>query len=243
MRAINIEKILIVVLIFFSIVYLGLQLYQYEITASGLRTLMVLLLGVLYCLKVTYKRLLFFLFLVSFAIAEIISFVSWFVPLPEGEVDAYYYAGNISYMISYMFLIFQLLKSMDIKSVFLKLPFHFLILFVLDVFCVWIVTDTARSELNNYEYWLEFVYNAVIMILLSLAVIDYIYRDDKRSMLFLLASISLFFSEVMQLAYFYVSENNLINMLYSFFIVVAFIFFYIQSTLKFSNNIDLELIE
>lgn len=239
----NFGKILVVILIIFSIIYLGLQLYLYEIIASGVRTFLVLLLSILYYIQVHKKNMFFFLFLISFVLAEIVSFVAFFVPIYEGETDLFYYAGNLLYMVSYLFLIIQLLKGMDIKSVFLKLPFHFLVLFILDVFCVFIVTDTAKYELDTYEYLLEFVYNAITMVLLSLAVINYIYRDDKKSMNFLLASIFIVFSEVMQLAYFYVSEKNILNVLYSLFIIIAFVFFYIQSTLEYSERKDLNLQE
>ena len=66
----------------------------------------------------------------------------------------------------------------------------------------------------------------------SVALIDYMYRNDNKSMLFLLGSICIVFSEIIQLAYYYILEDKNLGFIYSFFLVVAFVFFYLQSQLK-----------
>jgi hypothetical protein len=121
--------------------------------------------------------------------------------------------------------------------VFLQLPVPIIILIVLDVFCVTLVTDTAEHQLTFYEYALEFVYNTIIMILLSVALINYMYRNDTKSMLFLVASIFIVFSEIIQLAYYYILDDNNLGFVYSLFFVVAFVFFYLQSQKEFTGPI------
>ncbi|OUR95109.1 hypothetical protein A9Q87_00780 [Flavobacteriales bacterium 34_180_T64] len=228
----QLKKVLIAILVLLSIVFLSLQLLQYEIEAAGARTLLLFFLTALYCHTVKTKRFYFFMFLVTFTISEILNFTSWFILLDFDSIDYFYYIGNGLYILSYIFLIIQVLKTMNIREVVTKFPLHIIILLVLDVFCVLIVTSTTRGQLSYNEYALEFLYNAVIMLLLSLALINYIYRDDKKSMNLLVGSIFIVFSEVIQLAYFYISEINFLNVLCSLLLVIAFLFFYLQARLN-----------
>jgi hypothetical protein len=50
-------------------------------------------------------------------------------------------------------------------------------------------------------------------------------------MLFLIGTIFIVFSEIIQLAYFYVLESNDLSATYATFLVMAFLFFYLQSQL------------
>ncbi|WP_296385933.1 hypothetical protein [Winogradskyella sp.] len=153
-----------------------------------------------------------------------------------GEPDYYYYGANLLYIVSYMFLIFKILRGLDLKAVFSELSIPILILVVLDVFCVSIVSATTENVFSFYEYALEYGYNAVIMILLSVTLINYMYRNDNKSMLFLVGAICIVFSEIIQLSYYYILENNNdLGFIYSFFLVVAFVFLYLQSQLEFTG--------
>ena len=117
-----------------------------------------------------------------------------------------------------------------------KYPFHILVLIILDVFSVVVVTNTAMHKLSFHEYYMEFIYNSVIMILLTVALINYIDKEDKKAINLLIGSIFIFFSEVLQLAYFYISNMNLLNVICSLFLVLAFLFFYLQSTLNYESH-------
>lgn len=235
----SIQKILIAVLIALSVVFMGFQIYELEVEAAGIRALMLILLTALYYIRVKNRRLFFFLFLITFAIAEILNFIGWLVPIvPIDDLDYMYFIGNSLYILSYSFLIVRILSSMNLLEVVRKLPFHLLILIVLDVFCVIVVTNTAMDRLNYYEYLVELVYNSVIMILLTVALINYILKNDKKAINLLIGSIFIFFSEIIQLAYFYVSNINLLNVFCSLFLVLAFVFFYLQSRLSYEPQED-----
>lgn len=233
------RNLLIAILTVFSLGFLGLQLLEYEYYAMGLRAILLLFLTVLYAVSVKNRGLFFFLFLISYTLSDIINFFTWEYYLEENERDYYYYIGNAMYILSYMFLIAQLLTSLNVKKVVAKLPFHAFVLFVLDCFCVVVVTNTTKEELGVYPFVLEFVYNAVLMLLLSLALLQYLYRDDKKAMNFLIGSICIVFYEVLQLAYFYVSEVTILNVICSVFFVLAFVFFYLQSRLTHGESFHL----
>lgn len=231
-----IRRILIGVLVALTVVFLGFQIFELEVKASGIRALLLVFLTILYCYRVREKRLFFLAFLIAFTIADILTFISWLVPfVPNNQIDYSYYIANSLYIISYLFLIIQMLSSMNLVEIVKKYPFHILILIILDVFSVIVVTNTAMHKLSYHEYYLEFVYNCVIMILLTVALINYIHKEDKKAINLLLGSIFIFFSEVIQLAYFYVSDINLLNVICSLFLVLAFLFFYLQSRLFYEE--------
>jgi len=235
----QIQKILVTTLIILSVSFLGLQILQLETQASGLRTLLLIGLTIFYCLSIKDKSRFFYLFLLAFTLAEILNFISLFMPVVfENGTDYFYYLANTLYILSYLFLITKVLGDINLKEVIRKFPIHIIVLFILDIFCVVIVTDTTKGLLTNAEYTLEFLYNTVIMLLLTVTLINYVYREDKKSMNLLIGSIFIVFSEVIQLAYFYISAINILNVICSFFLVMAFVFFYLQSRLMYQKNDD-----
>ncbi len=235
-----INRVLKTFLIVFSIVFFSFQILEYEMYAAGIRALLVVMLTLLYFNRVKNKRKYFFLFLITFTIAQLLDFASWYIVIESKySIDYFYYLGNGLYILSYIFLIILILQTMNAREIFAKFPIHIVILIILDVFCVLIVTGTTEGILSIYEYSLEFIYNAVIMILLSVALLNNIYRDDRKSMNMLVGSIFILFSEVIQLAYFYITEINILNIICSAFLILAFLFFYLQSRLDHQPIVEL----
>ncbi|MBV7270219.1 hypothetical protein [Winogradskyella luteola] len=230
------NKILKVVLLLLGGLFIVLQGFAFEAEGSAISALMLVLLTFLYCRWTVNKTKYFFWFLVFFTIAQLVSFYANYIPeLKNEEIDYVYYIANIFYIISYSFLTIKIVMDLNLKKVFSELSIPIIILVVLDIFCVTLVTDTTQSVLSYEEYILEFVYNAVIMLLLSVALINYMYRNDKKSMLFLIGSICIVFSEIIQLTYFYILDDNNLGFIYSFLLVMAFLFFYLQSQLDFTG--------
>lgn len=231
-----VNKILKVVLLLLGGSFIALQSFAYEVEGAIIGSLMLLLLTILYCRWTENKSNLFFWFLVVFTGAEIFGCISYFSSgIPEGQIDYYYYGSNILYITSYIILIIRILKGLDLRQVFVELTIPILVLVVLGVFCVSVVSATTENVLSVYQNYLEFTYNAVIMTLLSVALINYMYRNDNKSMLFLIASIFIFFSEIIQLAYYYILEDDNLGFIYSLLLVIAFLFFYLQSQLEFTG--------
>ncbi|MEM1002900.1 MAG: hypothetical protein AAGH46_09650, partial [Bacteroidota bacterium] len=217
--------------------YIGLQAFQYEVAASGVCTLMLIFLTLLYKKFSKVKKRQFYMFLVLFSLAEILGFIYWFISSDWVKgIDWPYYAANSLYIASYVFLIMHVVSSMDFRKVIKRFAGPALILLALDIFCVYIVTDSAGSTLAVPEYILEFSYNGVIMALLSVALLNYLYRDTNKAMLFLIGTIFIVFSEIIQMAYFYIVDSNDLSATYATFLVMAFLFLYVQSQLSPSKS-------
>ncbi|MBJ7881701.1 hypothetical protein [Gelidibacter salicanalis] len=228
-----IKRVLSGILITLSVLLLVLQIYQYEVEAAGIKVLLLILFTVLYCYKIDNKRVFFLAFLLTFSIAEIINFSRYV--LPTSSINAiyyYYYGANALYILAYLFLIVQMLQFMNVMETIKKFPIHLVVMIALDIFVVFIVTNTTLARLTYAEYFLEFVYNAVVMVLLTVALINYFDKDDQKAINLLIACIFIMFSEVIQLTYFYVMEITVLNVFGSLFLVIAFLFFYLQSRLN-----------
>jgi hypothetical protein len=196
-----------------------------------------LLLTLLYCVNIESKRLFFFLFLLCFLFGEIVNFMSYFVEFDiETSIDYFYYLVNGLYILSYVFLTIRVLTDIEIKVVLKKFWIHLIILVVLDVFCVMILSDTTEKMLTGSQVSLEFLYNSVIMLLLTFAMINYMSKNTQKSMNLLLGAIFMFFSEVIQMTYFYISEIHILNVICSLFLVLAFLFFYLQARIPYESE-------
>ena len=232
-----VNKILKVLLLLLGGLFVVLQAFAYEVEGAAISLLLLILLTVLYCRSTEIKSTYFFWFLIASTLGHLLGYSAYYGPqISESQIDFYYYGANILFIISYIFLIIRILRRLDFKKVCSGLCVPIIILVVLDVFCVSIVSSTTESILSVQENILEYVYNAVVMTLLSVALINYMYRNDNKSMLFLIASICIVFSEIIQLAYYYILlEDNNLGFIYSLLLIVAFIFFYLQSQLDFTG--------
>jgi hypothetical protein len=232
-----INKILKVVLLLLGGSFVALQGFAFEVEAAAVSSVTLILLTVLYCRWTTNKTKYFFWFLVTFTLSHALSFASYyFIDIRVGQVDYVYYIANLLYILAYVFLILKIVTILDLKVVFSELLIPIIVLIILDIFCVYIVSGTTENVLEIYEYALEFLYNTVVMALLSVSLINYMYRNDNKSMLLLLGSICIVFSEIIQLAYYYILlEDSTLGFTYSFFLVMAFLFFYLQSQGEFTG--------
>lgn len=230
------NKLLKIILIVMSVGFIIVQSMQLEAEGTGISALMLVLLTVLYTRHVKERNRFFFLFLFTFTVAHILNFTSWIIPLNGFQgIDLLYYLTNMLYILAYIFLILRLTLQMNLRKIFEKFTIPIIILVILDIFCVSIITGTTENILSLTEYTLEFTYNAVIMTLLSVALINYLSKDSNKAMVFLIGTVFIVFSEIIQLAYFYISDTKDLSTIYSTFLVLAFLLFFIQTGMTHSK--------
>lgn len=232
----KILKVISIVLGICFVVSLGLG---HDMEGSVLSATMLILLTTLYYRSPKPKSIYFTLFLIVFTLANVVSAMSWFLPeVQKDDIDYYYYFINTLYIISYILLIIRVLSALKLKLVFKKFLISIIVLIILDIFCVFVITDTTSAALFSHQLIMELLYNTVVMILLSVGLINYMYRNDNKSMLFLMASICIVFYEIIQLAYFYVLSTNNIGVIYSTFLVLGLVLLYSQSQMKFMEPFE-----
>lgn len=234
-----INKVIKTFLILLSFLFVYLQIVEQDYYGDLVKTLLFLGLTALFLLDKDCDCLYFKLFLVFYTVGQLLGFSTWFIEIDyEKSGDFVYYIANTLYILSYALLIWQILSRLNLKEIVSKYFIAILVLIILDIFCVSIVTATTEGVLSFYEYTLEFLYNGVIMVLLSVSMINFMHRDDKRSMNMLVASIFIVFSEIIQLAYFYVAQYQELNVISSIFLVLAFVFLYLTAKLENEEPVD-----
>ena len=235
----KVSRILLGSIIVLTISFIVFQIFNLNQLVTITRALILPLVTMLYFLETKDKKSYFFYFLLLYSIPEIIE---PFISLSESVLmqNIRYYLGNILYISAYIFLILEILKLMNFKKVFKRFTAPIVILIVLDVYSVILVSDTSFSSGYFeviFENIVEILYNITIMLLLSVAVINYMNRHTKKAMNLLVGAICIVFSEVIQVAYYYIStENNILSVLYSILLVFAFFFFYLQSSMSYSEE-------
>ena len=238
-------KILLGLIIVLAISFIGFQIFKLEEIAIIVRALILPLLTILYYLEVKDKKSYFFYFLLLTSIQEFMGVFSSFSTDNLLLSDIMYYGGNTLNIIAYFILFLEILKSMNLKDAINRFPIHIIILLVLDIYIVIFVSEIAvnSGDLRAIDYLIEFSYNTSVMLLLTVTLINYISRDSKKAMNLLIGALCIVVSEVIQVGYFYISEISILSVVYSILLVLAFSFFYIQSSMKYIKEKNYESFE
>ncbi len=223
----NKSKVLIV---FISLLYLLFLIFEFSgesILSKSMSSLILPIITLLYFATVKRRTLFFSLFLICYSLSDLMTLIVDYVP---HKVD--YFIGNSLYILAYLFLLIEIAKSMSLTHVIRNFKIHILVLVALNVYIVYVMQVIVNPHVQTSEYYVELLYNTVMLLLLSIALLNYIYRDNKKSLYLFLGSLSIVFSEVISVAYIYVSDKSLLNFLSITLAVIAFYFFFQQSKMR-----------
>ncbi|TJY36087.1 hypothetical protein [Pontimicrobium aquaticum] len=225
-------------IVILTIAFISFQILDLDIATEMVRFPIVPLLTYLYVLKSKDTKSFFFWFLCFYAIGELLAGIGILYYINESEFIDYlqFYGGNLCFILSYSSLFLEINKNVRLNKIIKRFPIHLIVLIALDVYSVILVSDISLKSgylSSTLDFVIEIVYNTVIMLLLTMALVNYISRDSKKAMNLLIGSLCIVFSEVIQVAYFYVSERIVLGVVYSVLLVLAFTLFYIQSSMSY----------
>lgn len=201
-----------------------------DVLAFSIKSLLFPTIAITYFICIPKKTMLFILFLIFYALSELLDLL--FYNLSDAM---YYISGNALYILAYVMLILKIWRSMTLKYVLKHFKIHIIVLGVLNIYLVYVLQVLVKSYLTlSYEYVIELIYNIVMLVLLSSALLNYLYRDNKKSLFIFVGSLLIVFSEVISLAYMYIYPTNTLHLLVVSLTLLAFYFFYQQS--KLTNN-------
>lgn len=218
--------------------YLGFVIFQFSnnaFWANAFDALLIPLISIVYFQREKKIDLYFALFLICYSISDLMIFIVDFMPY-----SYFYYIGNGLYICAYIALLIGVLKSLSFLNIVKNFKLHFIVLTILNVYIAYVLQDIVNPyvEMTN-EYFVEISYNISMLLLLSASLLNYFCRDDRKSLLIFLGSLSIVFSEVLGVAYLYVSQQNLLNFLVTSLTLLAFYFYYIQATLDYEEVTEL----
>lgn len=186
----------------------------------------------LYYSHVKDKNHLFGFFLIAFSIAEFLKIV-----FDTSNAMAYYFA-NILVIIAYIALIVFFVKDIKLKPLLKEFKIHIIVLLVFNAYIIYVLNQMIMQDEDISVYSLDFLievtYNVLILLVLSLSLIHYLYHETKPGLFLFLASVCIVFSEMVQVAYLFISSQQLLQVIYSSLMAVGFYFLY--EYIKIKNN-------
>ncbi|MGY0392097.1 hypothetical protein ACW5R3_06055 [Bizionia sp. KMM 8389] len=226
-------NILISLSVMLCIAFVVFQINGQEFLSTICKSLIVPLFTVIYFLDVSKKSKYFTLFLVLYSISELSVFLEYTLFEEDQLVlDAYYVIGNLIYIAAYVFLLLEVFKTIDFKNILKNYLVHVIVLTGLNVYIIYvlinIVSPRFQFEMSSLII-VELLYNIAMLLLLTFSSISYFYNDSKKTLLMFFGSICIVFSEVIQIAYYYIADQDLLNIVHVLLFVMAFYFFYFQS--------------
>ncbi|HMC02383.1 MAG TPA: hypothetical protein VKN14_15190 [Flavobacteriaceae bacterium] len=221
-------KFLVGLLIVLCILFVIFQFNENELLSCISRSLIIPVFTLLYFQNVKRKSFYFSMFLILYSVSELTSLISDYIPY---QLD--YFMGNGLYIAAYVFLVLEVLKSLNFNYILNNYSIHLIVLGALNIYIIYVLLKIVYPFVSfSFEFGVELLYNIVMLLLLSVSLLNYFYRDDKKSLLMFVGSLCLVFSEVILVAYLYISEKNLLIFSSSILSILAFYFFYSQASLK-----------
>lgn len=205
----------------------------YEDVAFTCDSIIIPLVAISYFIFIKKKTLFFSLFLITYAFSELLGLAVGYLANNEDFkflVDLDFYIGNALYILSYFFLLIELIRKIDISDIIKNYKIHVIVLMGLNVWLVYVLQLIVVSKTNtSNDYYLELIYNIVMLSLLSVALLSYFCRDNQKSLYLFLGALCIVFSEVIDVAYIYITQRALLNFLSTTLSLGAFYFFYMQT--------------
>ena len=235
------SNILIAFIILVCFAFTLFELQDEYLWSTFSKSLIVPLITIMYFLNAKKKSNLFTWFLVVFSFSELLSFTEYFLD-SDLALESYYVVGNIIYIIAYVFLLLDMFKDMDFYAVCKKYKLHLIVLTGLNIYIVFMLSSIEKADFVDVVMLImELVYNIVMLQLLTFSFLFYLFKDNKKRLIFFVGCLCLVFAELLQVAYFYIIENYVLIFSSSLLFVLAFAFFYYYSRIRFKEPIAKQL--
>lgn len=224
----NKSKALLILALFLFVLSVSFQYSDESAIATALKSVILPVVTLFYFITVKKKSLFFTLFLLLFSTSELMVFIR---PYVSYNVD--YFLGNSLYILAYGFLIIEISKSISLYHVLRHYKIHLLVLTILNIYIIHVlqvIVDPFVAKSN--EYYVELIYNIVMLLLLSVALLNYFYKDNVKALYLFIGALCIVFAEVIWVAYTYISERHLLNIVSTSLYVLAYYFFYKQSKIE-----------
>ena len=97
-------------------------------------------------------------------------------------------------------------------------------------------SSPVTPALNNNTLDKEVFYNLLILLILSKSLLYYLYTETKQALLLFLACVCIVFSEMIQVAYFFITEEIFLKIGYIVLMAIGFGFIYFYTLLEIKSK-------
>lgn len=200
--------------------------------AESISALILPVLTLAYFCNVERRSLFFILFLLLHSISDVMVIFS-----NKLDYDVDYFLGNILYILSYIALTIEIGRNLSLSYIFKHHLFSIIVLFFLNSYIAYVLLQIVNPYLHmGAEYVVEIAYNISMLMILSLALLNYFYKDSRKAFYILIGAMCIVFAEVINVTYLYVSHQSLLNFLTISLGLIGFYFLYEQAKLKYKGK-------
>ncbi|SFD29129.1 hypothetical protein [Algibacter pectinivorans] len=232
-------KFLVVIVIICYVLFAVNEFSGSETLALHLRSLLVPFITIGYTFYITSKNNLFWAFLICYSLSDLLTIVMGNMTFSSAVIanDFEYFAGNALYILAYIFLIVKIVRLINFGYVFKYLKIHSLVLLFLNIYLFSVLNGFIKSNLvYQIDYYFELIYNVIILTLFFVGMINFFCRDNRKSLFIFLGSVSIVFSEIMDVAYIYIDNRQFLSFLSTTLMLLSFNLFYYQASMTNVNT-------
>ncbi len=143
----------------------------------------------------------------------------------------YSYLTSMPYIMAYLCLLVYIIKEFNFRQLVKRFKYYLLVLLVFNGYVIFtlnqMILEDDSLKVNTLEFVIEGVYNLCILLVLSFSLLNYLYHDSRTGFLLFLASVCIVFSEMVQVAYIFISADYILNVIYSLLLIIGFYFIYL----------------
>jgi hypothetical protein len=196
---------------------------------SILELLVVPVLTVFYFISRKERSLFFSLFLVSYSISDILHIIDG-----DNLSETLYFICNALYIFAFLFLLFEVFKTLNLKILLKKFLVQTIILLVLVIYLFTVLCGIIDPILFETDVLvmvrlLEHSYNLVLLVLLAVSFLNFLENDTKKSLFLFVGCLAISFSDFLLIGYYYLSDFEMLNFIAIVLNIFAFVMFYLQS--------------
>ncbi|MFD2823896.1 hypothetical protein ACFS5M_09460 [Lacinutrix iliipiscaria] len=220
----------------YSLAFFGLIDASYIF--SVLELLIVPTITIYYLIYNKNKTKLFTLFLLCYAIADILHLLD-----SDSDSDLLYFLCNSLYVSAYLILLIQIVKTLNFRVIMKRFLIQTIVLLALVtylfvVLCSIIDPIIFETKFLDMVRFTEHIYNLVLLLLLAVSFLNYLEKDTRKSLLLFIGCLAISNSEFILIGYYYLSDLELLSYLASALNILAFVMFYMQSNLDVDRKKD-----
>lgn len=227
------KQLLYIVTGFFLVISsLLVDLLGYEDLSSILELLIVPVLTIIYFIKAKIKESIFSFFIVLYSIGDFIRIID----LSRIHNITYYICTTL-FIISYVFLILYIIKTINFQDLLKRYRLEIFILISLMVYMIYVLIKIFKPESFEIKYKLsvqiiELTYNLVLMFLLTTSFLNYIQNTNKKHLFLFIGCVIIMLSELILIGFYYIDNNIKLSYLSTILYLLGFLVLFYQSQME-----------
>ncbi len=231
------QRILWGVVLIIYVLFAFFELSEQEYIAGCFKSVITPIIALIYFVFSKNKTLYFSLFIFCFALSDLLYIVNL------GVYYDFYYIGNALYVLAYLSLFIEVSKSICFKYIIKNFKIRLIVLVVLNFYMLYFLYGIVNQELTASQLCLELIYNVIMLALLSISLLNYFFRDNRKSFYLFVGVLLCVLSEVINVSNMYSIGRHFLSVVSIALSVIGFYFLCRQTGFVDEQTQDVNLLK